>query len=1635
MITTSDHEAMLTRLRQGRQTGASGIPRRPPGVREIPLSYGQEQLWFVDQLAPGLATYNIAGALRLAGPLDVGALTSAVHLLLERHEALRTRLVTVDGIPQQVIDGPVRPQIPQVDLGRLAGDEREAELQRLAEEEAARPFDLGGEPLLRSRLVRMAADLHVLLVVVHHTVFDGWSFGVLCTELTALYESVVTGSAHRLPELPVQFADFAVWERRRLQGPVLDELVGYWRDTLAGAAVLQLPTDRPRPPVQTYDGGQVCRVIDAPVLGELQLLSRRHGTTLFVTLMAAFQTLLHRFSRQEDIVVGTVSANRARPELAPLIGYLVNTLAIRTDLSGDPSFDELIGRVRTGVLGAYAHQDLPFAKLVDALGVPRDPSRHPLFQVGFTVAEPVDTELQAADVSVHPYEAGGGGAKFDLLIAAVQRGDALEVQASYSTALFDPSTVERLLHSFDVLLAGIVEDPGRPVSRLPLLSDAERQQEIVEWNSTFAARPDRCLHEEFQRQAGATPGLVAAELNGRTLTYAELNARANQLAVRLRELGVGPETLVGVCMQRSLDRLVALLGILKAGGGYVPLDPDYPADRLAFIVEDAAMPVVVTDERSRSAVPVATATAVSLDRDREALSALPDADPGVPVAASNAAYVIYTSGSTGRPKGVVVEHRQAVNFALGEIEHWPLGPGDRVLQFASLNFDVSVLDIFGALLSGATLVLGTPDVLLSPPRLAELIRRAGITLMCLPPAVLALLADEPFPELRVVIAGGEKVSAGLVNSWVRPGLRFVNGYGPTETTVGATMYECRADGIDPAPIGSPLPNYRAYVLDQHLQPVPVGVAGELYVGGAGVARGYLGRPDLTAQRFVPDPFDDTPSARLYRTGDLARRLPDGALQFLGRLDDQVKIRGLRVELGEIEAVLATHPAVAQAIVVVAEDRTGQPQLVGYARSDPDGGAPTEEELRRHLAGKLPGYMVPTAIVLLTAFPLTPNGKVDRAALPAPDLTPRTDSYSPPRTLLETALVHVYESLLGHESVGIHDSFFDLGGNSLQAMQLVARLSADLAVDGDVNAIFLAPTPARLAALLCEQYGLSDGAADDLPDAPVPALPAVVGGPADDALVPLTQATGTSPLFLIHASGGTVFPYARLAEELADTFAVYGIEAPGLRDGSSPAASMADLVSRYAAAVRAVQPQGPYRLGGWSTGGLMALELARFLEDAGEVVCLLAVMDAPIPSAPTTEMSEAELAGHFVADAVRLAGPGGDPPDPETIPVDDQLAWLAGRLGADGSWTVAHEEMRRRFEVYRSNVRLTGGYRPPPLRAHVLLVGAEQSVDNAGEWTRMLAGRVRTVRVPGDHYSFLSSPGVHQLAAALRSGGLPADRPAAALDDVASAGSYLCQQAAELESLPPPRPVWTCSTVALSREGTAAVRVRVHRPTDVPATVPALLYFHGGGCVTGNRGCIDASAAQLADAIASVVVTVGCRLAPEHSFAAAVDDCYTALTWTVANARWLGIDTTRIGVAGDGAGSGRAAALALLARDRGGPALCFQYLFAPQVGDGLDTPSMTGGAECPDGPHDAAALSRAADLSGLPAAHVVAALCDPLRGEGIDYAARLARAGVSTELHLYSGAVQDSAEPVGAQVTGRMLADRIEAVRRGLGVGG
>ncbi|HEU4558162.1 MAG TPA: amino acid adenylation domain-containing protein, partial [Longimicrobium sp.] len=1048
-----------------------GLPVPPPVVPAgrtgaLPLSFAQERLWFLDRLEPGSATYNIPVALRLGGTLDEAALERALGEIVRRHEALRTVFAEVDGWPVQVITPFGGFALPVEELSGLGDADREVEVGRRAGEEARRAFDLSAGPLFRAALLRLGAQEHVLLLSMHHIVSDGWSMGVLFRELSALYAAFREGGESPLPELPVQYADYAVWQREQLAGEVLDRQLSYWRERLAGAPeLLELPTDRPRPPVQTYRGATVPVELSLELLERLQALGRSEGATLYMTLLGAFQVLLSKYGGGEDVVVGSPIAGRTRREVEELIGFFVNTLVLRTDLGGDPSFREVLRRVREVTLGAYEHQEVPFEKLVAELQPERSMSHSPLFQVMFTLQNAGDS-----GGALPGLEVGGAGAameiaRFDLSLELMATPQGLRGGLNYSTDLFERGTAERMLVHLARVLEQAAADADVRLSRLELLGEAERARVLEEWSRTEAQDPaDRCIHELFQAQAARTPGAVAVVLGGAELTYAELDARANRLAHYLRALGVGPEVRVGLCVERSLELVVCVLGVLKAGGAYVPLDPGYPADRLAFMLRDAAVPVLLTHSPLGQGLPAHAGRVVLLDVEAGAIAREPAHAPESGVAAQNLAYVIYTSGSTGRPKGAAIPHGALARYLTWAGATYGFGNGRGAPLHSSLSFDLTVTSLFVPLLTGEAVVLA-PDE--GVEALAAVLRSSGpFGFVKITPAHLSLLLEQlaPGEAARATgrfVVGGESLPGEVVARWgeVAPEVSITNEYGPTETVVGCCIHTLKARDATAGvvPIGRPSPGTALYALDGRMSPCPIGVPGELFVGGGQVGRGYLARPALTAERFVPDPFSAAPGARLYRTGDRVRWRADGKLEFMGRLDEQVKIRGFRIELGEIEACLAEHPQVREAVVVAREDAPGDRRLVAYVA-----GAVEADALRAHVRQGLPEYMVPGAFVVLDRLPLTANGKVDRKALPAPDLAPAEERYVAPRTSVEEVLAGIWVEVLGRERVGVEESFFELGGHSLLATRMVSRIRAVFGVELPLGAVFEGPTVAELA---------------------------------------------------------------------------------------------------------------------------------------------------------------------------------------------------------------------------------------------------------------------------------------------------------------------------------------------------------------------------------------------------------------------------------------------------------------------------------------------------------------------------------------------------------------------------------------------
>jgi amino acid adenylation domain-containing protein/non-ribosomal peptide synthase protein (TIGR01720 family) len=1030
------------------------IPRRPD-QRTYPLSFAQQRFWFLDQLEPGSPVYNRPMGLRLKGALDISALERAMNAILGRHDVLRANFSALKGQPIQSIAPTMSLSLDVVDLSDLNAADRENESLRLSVEEALRPFELAKDPLLRAMLFRLAMEDYILLVVMHHIVCDGWSAKVFTKELAVLYEAFCTETKSPLPELPIQYADHAYWQRQRLQGEVFDQQVSYWRDILADSPpLLDLPTDHPRQSYQTFCGANQTIMISSSLLKLLKALSRKENVTLFMTLLAAFKVLLYRYTGQMDIVVGSPIAGRSHIETEDLIGFFVNTLVLRTDLAGDPSFRLLLQRIREATLGAYENSDLPFEKLVEAVKPERQLSRYPFFQVLFNFENVPEDNISLPELSLSEFEVDSGMAAFDLSVEIREKNEELDCLVNYNTDLFENHTIRRMIKHYQILLEGVVANPDQSISLLPFLAAAERHQLLIDWNDTATDYPrDKCIHELIEEQVRRSPDNVAAVFEGQQLTYRQLNERANQLAHHLMASGLEPEAPVGIFLERSFEMLIGLLGILKAGGAYVPLDPTLPKGRLAFILEDTRTSFLITQQRLVINLPAREAKIICLDTDQKAIAREPKDNPIRVTQVENLAYIIYTSGSTGQPKGVLIPHQALVKHSNAIEKRFNIRPLDRVLQFAPFNFDVAAEELYPSLLRGARIVLREDDSKSSFNDFFQFLREEELSILNLPSSFWHELVswlsqtqmDLP-PALRLVIVGSDVTLSEQLLAWQQiagDSVRLLNAYGPTEATITATLYdtaiEVRNRQAYSIPIGRPISNTLVYVLDAYQQPVPIGVAGELYIGGDGLARGYLNRPELTAEKFIPDPFSDKKGARLYKTGDLVRYLSNGNLEFLGRIDHQVKVRGYRIEPGEIEHVLGRHPAVEEVVVIAREDVPGDKRLVAYVVASREL-TPTFSELRSFLKKKLPDYMIPSALVFLDLLPLTANGKVDRRALPTPDgVRPELDTaYQVPRAGVEQTLAQTWKQVLRIDKVGRQDNFFELGGDSILSIQIVAK---------------------------------------------------------------------------------------------------------------------------------------------------------------------------------------------------------------------------------------------------------------------------------------------------------------------------------------------------------------------------------------------------------------------------------------------------------------------------------------------------------------------------------------------------------------------------------------------------------------------
>jgi len=1426
------------------ERAALATPLRPVArAGDLPLSFAQERLWFLEQLYPNNTAYNMPIAVRLTGRLRLLALQVSFNALVQRHEVLRTTFVAAADQPRQVIAPTLCLPLTLLDLQGLIPTLQARTATWLMQSAARSPFELARGPLIRVALLRLSPQTHLLLLTLHHSIADGWSIPLLLRDLSILYAQHL-GEAAVLPELPIQYADYAVWQRAWLQGDVRAQQLAYWQTQLAGApTVLALPTDYPRPPVEQGRGMPQRLVIPEDVVAGLRALSRQSGATLFMTLLAGWLSLLQRYSGQDDLLVGVPIAGRTHREVEDLIGCFVNTLVLRGDLRGNPRVREVLARIRETSLAAYAHQDLPFELLVEALQPMRDLRRQPLCQVLCTLQNTPSAAVTVPDLTLEQLELEDQTAKFDLTLSL---NEDLENRVTgvlqYSTDLFNASTITRLTSHFVTILAGMTTDPERRLSDLQLLTAAERSQILVEWNDTIAgvggrdgsrtvctgvrsrASDTRCIHHLIVAQAARTPDAVALVFDetkdeGRRtkeesapvvprpssfvvqLTYAELDRRANQLAQHLRVLGVGPEVPVGICLDRSIELVVALLGVLKAGGAYVPLDPSYPAERLAFMLDDADVRVLITnsiddlrftiDDLGESGAPIVNRKSkiVNLDTDWPTLAAYPTSPPAQPASPANLAYVIYTSGSTGQPKGAMIAHRAIVNRLRWMQDTYQLTAADAVLQKTPFSFDVSVWEFFWPLISGARLVLAQPGGHKDAAYLVGLIARSQITTLHFVPPMLRVFLEEPdlknCTSIRRVICSGEALPYDLQEHFfAQLDAELHNLYGPTEAAIDVTAWVCQRGGArQTVPIGRPIANTQIYLLDAQLDPVPIGVSGELYIGGVQLARGYFARPDLTAERFIPNPFAEvsgsgygvlgaevsdirhpTPDPRLYRTGDQARYAPDGSIEYLGRLDDQIKIHGYRIELGEIEAILAQHHAVRAVAVVLWEQRPGDQRLLAYVvpaetlnderrtMNGPEWSSSAFSvqrsalvaELRTFLQERLPSYMIPAQIIVLEALPLTVNGKLDRRALPAPETTnlAQGGTYIAPRTATEIAIAQLWADLLHMERVSIRDNFFELGGNSILVVRLMAQIRTQFGQDLPVATLFQGPTIEHLAHQLQTQP-------DRKPTSP---------------LVGLQTRGSKQPFYCVHPDSGGVNCYVHLARLLGSDRPFYGFQAPSLYEDKEPYTSVEAMASHYVATLRSAQPEGPYLLGGWSFGGVVAFEMARQLHQQEQHVSFLALLDSRVSAAESTLVDEDD------ASTIARLVQGLEARFERKLPLSvealrrldtrEQLNYLIDIMQTADliPLDVGLAEALRILRTFKAHLSALQRYRPSvyPNKITLFRVNeasngflADVTADPTRGWGAFSAQPVDVCTVPGTHYQMIFEPHVQALAAHLK----------------------------------------------------------------------------------------------------------------------------------------------------------------------------------------------------------------------------------------------------------------------------------------------
>ncbi len=1325
--------------------------------KSLPLSFSQQRLWFIDQLYHGSSFYHVSSALHLTGLLNLQALQQSLNEIIRRHEAWRTIFVTGYEQPIQIVLPPFNWELPIIHIEHLSRKSWEEEVKKIAIKEAQKPFNLAEVPLFRATLLCLNEVEHILLLTIHHIITDGWSMGVFAQELATLYAAFCVGKPSPIPEIPIQYADFSIWQRDRLQGELLNKQLNYWKQQLAGKLpILQLPTDYPRPTVATFKGAKQYFTLSRELTAALNELSQQEGCTLFMTLLAAFNTLLYRYTAQEDILVGSSIANRNRAELEGLLGLFVNNLVLRNNLSGNPSFRELLNRVRDVTLNAYAHQDLPFEKLVEELQPERDLSRNPLFQVMFILQNAPTPVEDFSGLILQNLEIDHGTSEFDITVSISELEQELTGFWEYNTDVFDAVTIQRFIDNFQILLENIVINPHQKISELPLLTTKEREQLLVDWNNTQADYPDNAsLHQLFEQQVEHFPDALALISQSEQVTYQQLNQKVNQLTHYLTNLGVTDETVVAICLERSVEMIVAILAILKAGGAYLPLDPNYPVERLQFMLADSQTSLMISHTSLKnywgevSAMVQSTRlTTIALDTDWDTIQQQSQENPVSTSGGNNLAYVIYTSGSTGIPKGVLGTHRGTVNGL-----HWlwkthPFAAGEICCQKTAISFVDSVWEIFAPLLQAIpTLII--PDAIAKDPQLfLETLANYQVSRLVLVPSLLRLLLDnyphltQNLSHLQLWIASGEALSLDLVKTFQQllPNAKLINLYGSSEVSANVTYYDTSllSEKFSTIPIGKPIDNTKTYILDSHLQLVPIGVMGELYIGGDGLARSYLHRPELTQDKFINNPF--LLGTKLFKTGDLVRYKNYGQLEYLGRHDDQIKIRGFRIELGEIATAIAQYPSVQNAVVIPHHDAQGDTSLIAYVVTQQKDIIP---QLQAYLQQKLPNFMLPSAFVLLDEILLTPNGKIDKKALLTHELIrPQINkSYVAARTFTELALVKIWEQLLNTNPIGITDNFFELGGHSFLAVRLVAQIYELFGHNLSLSTLFENTTIEKLAKIVSQ--------------------PASLG--VNSPLVAIQSSGEYRPFFCVHAAGGDVNNYLIVSRKLGREQPFYALEqTPHQQEFYS--ISVEETAAYYLKEIRTLQPQGPYLLGGWCYGGIIAFEMAQQLQRQNETVELLVVIDAILPKTiiQPDKDDDAKLVLRL-AEAIKnwfnieFAVSYNELRD---LPLDEQFHLLFSKANLKISDTEMAQHLQS-YKLFKAHIQAMRNYIPQIYPHEITLFKASKIINHDFEsqefytddfllgWGKYSQKPINMIEIPGNHFSIFNEPYVQELASQLK----------------------------------------------------------------------------------------------------------------------------------------------------------------------------------------------------------------------------------------------------------------------------------------------